>query len=341
MQDVETINQGSSRDLITEDTAQRLKEILRNGTAENSLLAYRKDCSYFMAWALITTGYEVGFPVPCPLVIRFIVDHLQGLDEQTDKALCGMGVKAKPGTHSLNTVSRRIASLSTAHENLHVDNPCRSKEVRTLLSKAKRGAVKNGVKPKKKSALTRDLLELLLSTCDDSLSGIRDRAILCMGWSSGGRRRAEISGARLQDLTRVEGGFVFHLGHSKTDQDGSAGLNLPILGRAAIALNTWIKAGQISSGRLFRGITKGGKITEDITDKAIALIVKKRASLAGLDPSLFSGHSLRSGFLTESGRQGMSLSFAMELSGHRTVSVALGYFQAGNAVNNPCGLLLG
>ena len=64
-------------------------------------------------------------------------------------------------------------------------------------------------------------LEAMLATCDDSLEGIRDRALLCFGFASGGRRRSEIAAADLRDLRRIgEAGYIYRLEHSKTQAVG-------------------------------------------------------------------------------------------------------------------------
>lgn len=339
MKQIEAIHSMHS-DLIPLNIAERVRAILEEGTAENTKRAYRSDLEYFGSWIQVVTGAEITYPVPLPLVIRFITDHLGGMDESHDSALVGMGIKAKEGTHSLSTVCRRIASLSAAHEVLKVKNPCRMKEVTLLLSKARKAAVKKGKTPVKKRALTRDLIEILISTCDNSLIGVRDKAIILFAFASGGRRRSEIARARVEDLTQIEGAFIYHLPYSKTDQEGE-GKDLPVLGRAALALDTWLKVSEITEGPLFRRVSKGGKIGQGITDKTIARIVKKRAQLAGLDSSLFGAHSLRSGFITEAGRQGLSLGDTMALSCHKTLRVALGYYQAGNIITNPAAMLMG
>ena len=92
---------------------------------------------------------------------------------------------------------------------------------------------------------------------------------------------------------------------------------------------------------MFRSITKGGKVSSSISDKGIALMVKHRAELAGLDPALFGGHSLRSGFVTEAGRRGIPAAQAQTLSGHRSSAVFAGYFESGSVLNNPAGIMLG
>ena len=77
-------------------------------------------------------------------------------------------------------------------------------------------------------------------------------------------------------------------------------------------------------------------IKEELTGQGVAMIVKRRAEKAGLNPEEFAGHSLRSGFITETGRQGRSLADAMAMSGHRSTTVALDYHQAGAVILNPC-----
>src|SRR3546814_17268334 len=84
----------------------------------------------------------------------------------------------KPGPWALATVRHRVAVLSTAHRLKQVPNPCEQPAVRTVLSRAARAAVKRGERSRKKTAITLPELEAMLATCDDSLEGLRDRALL-------------------------------------------------------------------------------------------------------------------------------------------------------------------
>ena len=79
-----------------------------------------------------------------------------------------------------------------------VPNPCHDAQVRELLSRTRKAYAKRGDLPRKKAALTKDPLQALLETCDDSLRGKRDRALLLFAWASGGRRRSEVASASLQ-----------------------------------------------------------------------------------------------------------------------------------------------
>ncbi len=211
-----------------------------------------------------------------------------------------------------------------------------------MLRKAKRAAVKAGRTTRKKTAATADLLEMMVATCRSvALDDIRDKGLLMVGFASGGRRRSELAAFLVDDLAEVPGGgFTITLRASKTDQEGK-GRVLPVKGRAALALKEWIAAASITSGPLFRSVNQWGQVGASITGRGIANVVKKRAEMAGLDPAAFGGHSLRSGFITESGRRKIALGDAMALSGHKSVPVAQGYYQSGDVLNNLAGELLG
>ena len=93
----------------------------------------------------------------------------------------------------------------------------------------------------------------MLETCDDTLVGVRDRAVLLVGFTSSGRRRDELAKLRIEDLSKVGGGYLLYLRKSKTDQGGK-GFEVPIQGQAATALSAWLVQCGIRSGAPFRGI---------------------------------------------------------------------------------------
>lgn len=94
-------------------------------------------------------------------------------------------------------------------------------KVRDLVAKSRRAYAKRGVVPDKKAALTLEPLQAMLATCDDSLRGVRDRALLLFAWSSGGRRRSEVTDATMENTRRIgPRAYSFTLLHSKTNQTG-------------------------------------------------------------------------------------------------------------------------
>jgi len=280
--------------------------------------------------------------VPVPAVVQFIVDHVARLNGEgalrydlppaIDAGLVEAGFKGKLGAPKLKTVEHRLAVLSKAHQLKDLANPLRAMEVQELLRRVRRAYATRGAHATPKPALTRSPLEALLATCSDGLIGVRDRALLLFGWSSGGRRRSEITGATVEHLTRLDAHtFIYRLHKSKTRQAGTdedPNAAKPIVGPAAVALAQWLAAAAITTGPIFRRI-RGHQIAEPLTPQAVRHIVRRRAALAGLADSGFSAHSLRSGFMTEAGRQRIPLGDAMALSDHRSIATAMRYFQAG------------
>src|SRR5690606_10666836 len=142
-------------------------------------------------------------------VLQFVLDHAQRTTAQglvsempaaMDQALLEAGYKSRPGAPAHNTLVHRISVLSKAHQVKDLPNPCHDPRVRELLSRTRKAYAKRGALPQKKDALTREVLAQLLDTCDDSLRGRRDRALLLFAWASGGRRRSEVAGADMQFL---------------------------------------------------------------------------------------------------------------------------------------------
>lgn len=338
-------------DRLAEQAADAVRELLAEAAAANTTRSYATALRYWAGWFQGRFGQPITLPVPEPAVVQFVVDHLARrgkagltweLPPELDTHLIASGLKQKLGPFKLSTVVHRVAVLSAAHQAHKAANPCEAPAVRQLLKRGRRASVKRGERPHKKTAITRSELEALLVTCDDSLEGLRDKALLLFGFASGGRRRSEIAAANWQDLRRIgDDAFIYRLEHSKTQQAGpnaTATPDKPVLGRAGSALAAWLTAADITEGPLFRRLW-GERVGPALSPKAVAAIVQRRALQAGLTGD-FGGHSLRSGFITEGARQGIALPALMALTEHRSVAQAIGYFQAGNASSNPASRLL-
>jgi integrase len=288
-----------------------------------------------------------------PAVLQFLVDHVERtaddgtlvheLPEAIDDALVEGGFKGESGAPALNTVLHRLSVLSKAHQMRAVPNPTRDPTVQELVSRIRRAYAARGVRPASKTALTKDPLEAMLATCTDGLIGLRDRAALLFAFSSGGRRRSEVASAVRENLVKIDDQtYVYRLTHSKTDQAGTernANADKPIVGPAAEALTAWLEASGVPSGAIFRRIRKT-KAGEPLAAQALWHIVKRRAQLAGLEGD-YGAHSLRSGFVTEAGRQNVPLGDAMALTGHRSVQTVMRYFQTGAVQHSRAATLLG
>ncbi len=336
---------------LATSAAEAVRDILQEAEAPNTIRSYAGALRYWAGWFEGRYGRPIALPVPPAAVVQFIVDHMGrsgdlglrwDLPADLDSALVHAGLKKKPGPLAFSSLVHRVAVLSAAHKQARQDNPCEDRAVRTLLSKGRRASHKRGERPAKKTALSAADLRAMAATCDPSLKGKRDRALLYFAFASGGRRRSEVAEATVNHLTRLpEGGYTYRLDHGKTLQSGpvvGSSPDKPILGEAATALQDWLDVAEITDGPLFRRVwprSLGGALS----GKAVAAIVKDRARLAGLDGD-FAGHSLRSGFVTEGARRGVALPALMAMTDHRSVASVIGYFQQGGVGSNPAARLM-
>lgn len=333
-----TLTLSYTNEIILQDAIESANKVIQDSYCANTKRALEGDITYIKAW-YSANGLEFE-NVTKQHIILYVIQHAEEMPPHIDAFLCGNKVKAKEGTHSISTIERRLASLSHYLNVRNLPNPCRDKDVNFLLRKL---TEKNGSSESWGKAITLDVLNDLLSTCDESVVGVRDRALLLFGFSTGGRRRSEISSADMKNLMRnSDGNYIYNLKKSKTNQAGKDDFK-PIAGRAAIALMIWLEHSKIVEGPIFRGIYKTGKkISEKaLCDAQISRIVKGRCLKAGYDPVLYTAHSLRSGFVTESGKRGKPVGDVMAMTGHRNVGQLMKYYQSGSVLNNSAAYLAG
>jgi integrase len=128
---------------------------------------------------------------------------------------------------------------------------------------------------------------------------------------------------------------------SKTDQEGAGAVVAVCRGSIACpvaAVRDWLDAAGIIEGALFRRVGKGRRVLPDrLRAQSVAFIVKAYAARLGLDADVFSGHSLRSGFLTSAAARGASLFKMMDVSRHKSVDVLRGYVRDAKAFRDHAG----
>ena len=164
-----------------------------------------------------------------------------------------------------------------------------------------------------------DDLAAMCQTMSDDPKGIRDRALMCVGWW-GAFRRSELVAIDTADITDDPKGIVVTLPRSKTDQEGKGRL-VPLHYHdgptgPVVTLRQWSKL--VDDGPVFRQLDRWGNIGGPITGRTVARVVKEYAEAVGLDPAAYSGHSLRAGFVSECDRRGITSSAVRLVTGHQS-----------------------
>lgn len=334
-------------ELLTDQDIETLRHLVNEGMGANTLRALASDLAYLQAWSLAATGRSLLWPAPEALLLKFVAHHLwdaekrladpeHGMPAAVEDKLRLQGLLRMVGPHAPETVRRRLATWSTLTKWRGLDGSFSSPALRSAIRLAVR-ATPRPRKRKSAKSVTEDILSRLIATCSrGSLRDVRDRAILMVAFASGGRRRSEIAGLRMEQLQletpiEIDGNpplpsLSIHLGRTKTSGSESDEI-VYLTGRPVDALNAWLDVAKIEKGSIFRAIDRWGNISRlPLDPKAINDIVKRRAELAGLDPAEFSAHGLRSGYLTEAANRGIPLPEAMEQSRHRSVQQASEYY---------------
>jgi site-specific recombinase XerD len=234
-------------------------------------------------------------------------------------------IAAEAQTAKPSTISRRVAAIRYAHKLAGIQTPTDAEGVKATMRGIRRTF--GGARNKKAPAVAAKMLGMV-ATAPDSLAGLRDRVLLLLGFA-GAFRRSELVALDVADLAETETGLLVTIRRSKTDQERQ-GVTIAIArGDVACpvkALRDWLDAAGIEAGALFRPIDKGGTVrAARLTDRSVANIVKAYAERAGFDASMFSGHSLRAGFLTSAAGKGASIFKMMDVSRHKSVDTLRGY----------------
>ncbi len=290
------------------------KTYLQAALAKNTQRAYYSDLSHFQKW---------GGTFPAQ-------------SEQVALYLAYFAGKLAP-----TTLCRRLVAVGKAHTTQGFPNPCTTTVVKAMLRGIRRvhGSAQKQVTP----AIKEDLMEMVAGLT--GLKGIRDRALLLIGFA-GAFRRSELISLNIEDLEFHSQGVIVYLRYSKTDQEGTGRkVGIPHA-RGAIcpvaALKEWLEASKIDSGRIFRSISRHGRIVgETLSPHAVSLIVKERAKAVGLDPTKYSGHSLRAGLVTSAAKAGVSSWKIRQQTGHKSDAMLVRYIRDSQIfVDNAAGAIL-
>jgi integrase len=280
--------------------ADRARDYVEAASSANTRRAYASDWKHFASWCR-----RQGFALmpPDPQAVGLYITAL------ASGSAAGTATGEKK---SVATIERRLSSLSWNFAQRGQPLDRKDRHIATVMA-----GIRNthAAPPRQKEAVLPEDLIAMLETLDrGTLRGLRDRAMLLLGFA-GGLRRSEIVGLDvLRDQTEDGRGWIefFPDKGVLVTLRGKTGWREVEIGRGSsdttcpvVALQTWLKLGRIAHGPLFRRVTGQGKTVgaERLNDQEVARLVKRAALAAGVRGDLpegergklFAGHSLRAG----------------------------------------------
>ncbi len=313
---VPAIGKGSARSALLAVLDEAGHDYDRAARAEATWRAYRSDCEDFARWCK-----DVGLlalPASAETVARYVV-HLAELGR-------------RPAT-----LSRRLASISVAHQMAGYRSPASSYLVRERLSGIRRSL---GVAQRQATPATTQEIRRMLRALPDGLHGRRDRLVILLGFAAA-LRRSELAALDVEDIRWVPEGMEVTIRRSKTDQEAEGAVVAVPYGSKietcpVRALGAWLDATGLVEGPLIRGISRDAlcpvehRLMRRLSTEGISRIVARAARRAGLDQNAqWTGHSLRAGLATSAAKAGVPDRVIMATTRHKSRSSLDRYVRAG------------
>ena len=279
---------------------------IRSSKSANTIRAYKSDFNHFVDFCK-KNNFK---PLPAdPKIVSFYITHLSS-------------------NSKVSTLKRRLASISVIHKikghYIDIKHPLIIENLMGIQRK-------KGVFQKSKNPILikelKEIINVIEKLEKKEIRKARDKALILIGFS-GGFRRSELVNIDLEDLEFTKEGVKIFIKRSKTDQSGEGMIKaIPYFKDKNFCpiyfLKKWIEISNVNKGLIF-----------DISDKMVAILIKKYLSAAGFDPKKYSGHSLRSGFATVAADYGADEKSIMTMTGHKTTQMVRRYIKESNLFKN-------
>lgn len=301
--------------------ADRASEFAHDAKSANTVRAYRADWAHFVGWC--TEHHQAVLPALPNTVALYMAD---------------LAAKYKP-----STLTRRMSAISQAHQIAGFESPVHAAKVRAVMAGIRRN---KGTAAVAKTPVLVEDLKRMIAHVPEGLLGVRDRALLLVGFA-GAFRRSELVGLNHEDIEFTREGLVVCIRRSKTDQDGEGRkIGIPYGSNPSTcpirSLQDWLEKSDITEGPLFRPISRHGKMAPArLSAAAVADVVKRYAGAVGLDTTEFAGHSLRAGLATSAAMAGASERAIMNQTGHRSVNMVRRYIRDGSLFRDNAASVVG
>jgi len=277
---------------------------LEGAYAPATMRAYYADVQAFVTWC---TAHGLA---PFPASVATVCDFL----EEQGKELAPSSVR------------RRLYAIRKVHVLLRLPDPTRDEDINLTYRRIHR---RKAVRPKQAKALTRDYLDRFLAAEPDTVWGLRNRAMLSLGYELL-TRRSELVALRTDDIEITKDGTLRVLiRRSKADPFGEGRLAFTSR-KTATLVHDWLDWRGPKIEWLFCPIYQSKAINRSLETTTVKRLVKNAARRAGLDQAdidAFSGHSLRVGAAQDLLVKGFDTVAIMRAGGWKSVGVLARYLE--------------
>jgi site-specific recombinase XerD len=304
-----------------------------------SLRSLEKRADFFAA-ASLSAATKKAYETDWRRFLAWCMSHELETIPATPETVCLYLSDMADGGAAVSTIIRRLTSITAIHSAAGEFSPVKDDRVCRVLKGIKRQL---GTAPEQARAISWKELKRLVSHCDSLMMGLRDAAILVLGWASAARR-SELVALNVGDLEISDQGLLMTIRRSKTDQEGHGHkIGIPrakndlcpvatverwLLRRTTTPLNAdepvFVKIGMHGRGKWWWA--PGDRLAA----RMVSEVVKRYANFAGLDSAQYSAHSLRRGFATEAGARGIPERVISRHTRHRSIQVLRGYIDEGS-----------
>tara|TARA_Y100001958_G_scaffold76930_1_gene51861 strand:+ start:182 stop:1096 length:915 start_codon:yes stop_codon:yes gene_type:complete len=293
-------------DLTTEIKKLEIETLdnLKLSKASNTIRAYKSD---FLDFSKFCSKHNLRNMPTEPKIVSLYLTHLSKISK-------------------FSTLKRRLASINVMHKYkghyldtkhpIIIENLLGIKRQIGVHQKAKKPLLFNDLK---------QIIKQIDETKESYYKKLRNKTLILVGFS-GGFRRSELVALTRDDIEFVKEGVKIFVKKSKSDQSGEGMIKaIPSFKYIEYCpvdhLNKWM-------------FENTNDLIFPISDKNVALIIKRYASMAGLDSKKYAGHSLRSGFATSTAEYGASERNIMSMTGHKSVDMVRRYIKEADLFKN-------
>ena len=277
---------------------------LEGAYAPSTMRSYYSDVQVFVDWCNWTQ--RTPFPASVETVCEFIEE--QGKEK------------------AASTVRRRLYAIRKIHRLLRLYDPTYDEEINLSLRRVRRAKL---VRPKQAKGLTQNYLERFIAGEPNSPWGLRNKAMLSLGYELLSRR-SELVALRTKDIEfRPDGTLRVLIRRSKSDPFGEGRLAFTSE-RTAGLVKEWLEWRGPHIEFLFCPIYHQKAINRDLSTSSVKCMIKSAAKRDGLNPSIvdeFSGHSLRVGAAQDLLRKGFDTAAIMRAGGWKSVNTLSRYLE--------------